>query len=207
MADSLSINEPAFIQALRAGESSAYERLVRELSGRMLAVARRFMGNDEDAADAVQDAFISAFKALPEFDGRSQLSTWLHRIVVNACLMKLRKSKRRNERLIDDLLPTFLADGHQTRASEVWTGGAPKGGEAAHAGMITADVQAIVRQKIDELPDAFRTILLLRDIEGIDTEQAAQLLGESTSAVKTRLHRARQALKSLLDPIMQRGSL
>lgn len=185
---------------LKAGEAAAYEAMVRELSPRLFAVARRMMGNEEDAADALQDAFISAFHALGTFDGRSRLSTWMHRIVVNACLMKLRKSRRRGEKNIESLLPAFQEDGHAAKATARWDGGALADAERS-------DMARIVHEKIDELPEAYRTVLLLRDIEQLDTEETARLLGESASSVKTRLHRARQALRELLDPYMTGGSI
>ena len=93
--------ESSLLSALRRGEETAFEKLVRTYSGRMLSVAKRFFTNPDDAQDAVQDAFLSAFKALPAFDGRSQLGTWLHRIVVNAALMKLRTQRRHPEQSIE----------------------------------------------------------------------------------------------------------
>ena len=113
IADEIDAVDSALLAALRAGEEAAFETLVRSYGGRMLSVARRLLGNDDDAQDAVQEAFLSAFKGLAAFDGRSKLSTWLHRIGVNAALMKLRTQKRRPEQSIDDLLPKFKEDGHE----------------------------------------------------------------------------------------------
>src|SRR5262245_22430058 len=106
---------------LRAGEPAAFETLVRANIGRMLAVARRLLRHEEDARDAVQEAFLSAFRALPQFDGAARLSTWLHRIAVNAALGRLRKQKRHPEQPIDELLPDFQDDGHhRSRPVEAW---------------------------------------------------------------------------------------
>lgn len=179
--------------ALRAGDEQAFATLVREHGARMLAVARRFMRNEEDARDAVQDAFLSAHKAIGRFDGKAKLSTWLHRIVVNASLMKLRSKRRRPERSIEELLPTYLEDGHPTDRPQPWQ-------RTADAILESAETRELVRASIDELPDDYRNVLLLRDIEGLDTAETARLLEASESAVKTRLHRARQALRNLLDP-------
>lgn len=187
------VDEPALVAALRAGEDRAFEVLVRTFGGRMLAVARRLMGDEADAADAVQDAFLSAFKSIERFDGRSQLGTWLHRITINASLMKLRSRRRRKERPIEDLLPRYKADGHAQVDSTPWRDETDEI-EARNA------VRRLVRQKIDELPEQYRTVLVLRDIEGLDTESTGAALGMSVPAVKTRLHRARQALRTLLDP-------
>ncbi|MGH7131083.1 MAG: RNA polymerase sigma factor [Phycisphaerales bacterium] len=189
-------DESVLVPALQRGEDAAFETLVRVYGGRMLAVAKRFLNDDSDAADAVQDAFISAHKSIGRFDGRSQLGTWLHRITVNASLMKLRSRKRRQERSIEDLLPRFKADGHQEMDSKRWHD-AEFDKEASDA------VRRLVRAKINELPEQYRTILLLRDIEGLDTDSTGAALGMTVAAVKTRLHRARQALRTLLDPHMR----
>jgi RNA polymerase sigma-70 factor (ECF subfamily) len=87
-------DETELVARLRAGDGNAYEAIFRAHAGAMMAVARRFLGDTDDAADAVQDAFVSAFKAISGFEGTSRLGTWLHRITVNACLMKLRSRKR-----------------------------------------------------------------------------------------------------------------
>ena len=185
--------ETTLLAALRAEDDLAFETLVRSYGGRMLSVARRFLRNDEDAQDAVQEAFLSAFKSLAAFDGRSKLSTWLHRIVVNASLMKLRTQRRHPETSIDALLPTFKADGHQQAPAARWKDSGP-------ADLERSETQALVRQQIEKLPESYRTVLILRDIEEYDTETVAQMLDLSVAAVKVRLHRARQALRTLLDP-------
>lgn len=189
--------DAALLTALRAGEEAAFETLVRSFGGRMLSVARRFLGNDDDAQDAVQEAFISAFKSLAAFDGRSQLSTWLHRIVVNASLMKLRTKRRHPEQSIEDLLPTFNSDGHQKAPAARWKDSGPADSDRS-------ETQALVRLQIEKLPESYRTVLILRDIEEHDTETVAQMLDLSVAAVKVRLHRARQALRTLLEPVFGR---
>jgi RNA polymerase sigma-70 factor (ECF subfamily) len=186
------MSDVELLRGLRAGKDEAFATLVRSHGGRMLAVARRFLSNEEDARDAVQDAFLSAFRAIDRFEGDAKLSTWLHRIVVNASLMKLRTRRRRPEGKIDDLLPHFLENGHQAEPAAQWP-------RSADALIESAENRSLVRAAIDELPENYRTVLLLRDIEEYDTQQAAEALGLSRAAVKTRLHRARQALRQLLD--------
>jgi RNA polymerase sigma-70 factor (ECF subfamily) len=182
-------SDAMLVARLQAGEPDAYETLVRVHGGRLLSVARRFLPNNEDAQDAVQEAFIKAFRAIGTFEERAQLHTWLHRIVVNTALMKIRSRKRRPEESIDDLLPTFQADGHQTTESREWSDAIFERKETA----------AIVRQAIAQLPDHYRLVLTLRDIEERDTIETATALGTTTTVVKVRLHRARQALRTLLD--------
>jgi RNA polymerase sigma-70 factor (ECF subfamily) len=191
-------DEAGLVSALRSGDPSAYELLVRTYVSRLTAVARRIMSNEEDARDAVQDAFVSAYRSMSSFGGESRLSTWLHRIVVNACLMKLRSRRRKPEESIEPLLPTFLEDGHHAARFREWE-------EEIHGAVERQERSALVRQCIAQLPDTYRTVLLLRDIEGLDGEEAAQVLGVTTNAVKIRLHRARQALRTLLDPHFQGG--
>jgi len=184
---------------LRAGKEEAFARLLREHGGRMLAVARRLVRDEEDARDAVQEAFVSAFRSLDRFEGGSRLSTWLHRIVVNCCLMRLRSRQRRPEESIDDLLPRFLEDGHQETPAADWT-------EPIDVLLHRQEICALVRASIDRLPESYRTVLVLRDIEEVSTAEAAGMLGITENALKIRLHRARQALRTLLDPHLRGGS-
>lgn len=196
----LSSDEASLLARLRAGEDSAFEELVRTYSPRLLMVARRIVGSDEDARDVIQDAFLSAFRSLQRFHGDSRLSTWLHRIVVNGALMKLRTRRRKPEESIEPLLPAFLADGHYAEKFSAWS-------ERADLALSRAETRELIRRRIDELPESFRTVLLLRDIEGMDTEETARLLEITPNAVKIRLHRARQALRTLLAPHLGRGEL
>ena len=186
-------DEQSLLSGLRAGEDGAFEALVRSLAPRSLAVARRFLRNDSDAEDAVQEAFLAAFNAIDRFEGSARLSTWLHRIVVNAALMKLRSRRGKPEEAIEDLLPRFLEDGHHQSPPHQWE-------ESAEELLQREEIRAHVRTCIDQLPESYRIVLLIRDIEEVDTAEAAIMLGITEAAVKVRLHRARQALRGLLDP-------
>jgi RNA polymerase sigma-70 factor (ECF subfamily) len=187
-------SDSTLIMRLQAGDADAYELLVREHGGRLLSVARRFLGTNEDAEDAVQEAFIKAFKAIRTFEARAQLHTWLHRILVNTALMKLRSRRRHPEESIDHLLPEFQVEGHQVTETRDWSDEVFERKETS----------AIVRQAIAQLPEQYRTVLLLRDIEELDTSETAAALGTSTTVAKVRLHRARQALRTLLDREFER---
>jgi RNA polymerase sigma-70 factor, ECF subfamily len=187
--------EASRLARLRAGDTDACDAMVREYSGRMLAIARRMLRSEEDAADAVQDAFISALAAIHRFRGGSSIYTWLHRIVVNVCLMRLRSRGRRNEISLDALLPSFDESGRCSRPVTQCNASAP-------VPMERAEIREAVRNCIDQLPEDYRAILLLRDIEELDTDQTAEFLGLSRTNVKTRLHRARQALRTLIEPFI-----
>ena len=184
-------DEAELLARLRAGDEHAFEELVRTYGGRLLAVARRFVRNEQDAQDIVQSAYLSAYRALGQFEGNCQLSTWLHRIVVNSALMRLRSRKRKPEESIEDLLPAFQDDGHHVEQFSDWS--AP-----ADVLMERCEARATVRACIDRLPDNYRAVLILRDIEERSTTEAAEILSMTPTAVKVRLHRARQALSTLL---------
>jgi RNA polymerase sigma-70 factor (ECF subfamily) len=194
--------ESELVTRLQASDASAYAELVRAQGPRMLAVARRLLRSDDDAADAVQEAFISAFRAIGNFEGGAKLSTWLHRIVVNASLMRLRNRTRRPEVSIDELLPKFVDDGGHIDEPREWRSPEPLDA------LERRETRELVRGLIDELPTDYRTVLLLRDIEGLDTKETAEVLGVTPNAAKIRLHRARLALRTLLDPHMrERGAM
>lgn len=175
-----------------ACDEAMFEQLVRDNAGRMLATARRFLRDEQESRDAVQDAFLQAFRCWKDFRGQSQVSTWLHRIVVNAALMRLRRKARRGSVSIEPLLPTFDATGHRMGAPPAW-------GASADELLERRETRELVRRRIDELPHDYRAVILLRDIEEMSTEDAAEALGITPGAVKTRLHRARMALRTLLE--------
>lgn len=183
--------EQALLARLKAGDDRAYEELVRTHAPKLLSTVRRLLESEEDAREAVQEAFSSAFRAIPRFEGNARLSTWLHRIAVNAALMKLRRQRRKPEVPIDELLPTFHGDGHRATREFEWDG-------SPALDLERREEQERVRAAIDRLPPTYRNVLLLRDIEELTTEEAAAALGVSENAVKIRLHRARQALRELL---------
>ena len=187
------LDDRDLLAGLRDGDDSAFEALVRRDGGRLLATTRRLLRNEADAADAVQDAFLSAFRSLDSFGQQSSLSTWLHRIAVNAALMKIRTRERKPEESIEPLLPRWSDDGHRLLPAARWSE------PPADAASRTEELE-LVRDAIDRLPDSYRMVLLLRDIEQFDTEETSRLLGISVNATKIRLHRARHALRTLLDP-------
>jgi RNA polymerase sigma-70 factor (ECF subfamily) len=174
--------------------------MVRVFGGRLLTVARRLTRNDEDARDVVQAAYLSAFRGLNEFEGACQLSTWLHRIVVNTALMQLRSRRRKPEDSIDGLLPAFHQDGHHIEQFSEWC--AP-----ADQLLERRQTRSTVRACIQRLPENYREVLILRDIEERSTQEVAEALSMTPTAVKVRLHRARQALSTLLRKEYARPSL
>src|SRR5262245_38865233 len=185
------VSDAQLIARLRAGDGDAFEELVRAYGGRLLSVARRFVRNESDAQDILQAAYLCAFRSLSQFEGNCQISTWLHRIVVNQALMKLRTQRRKPEESIEPLLPAFQDDGHHVEQFSDWS--AP-----ADVLLHRQQTRATVRACIEQLPANYRDVLMLRDIEELPTQDVARMLNMTPTAVKVRLHRARQALSTLL---------
>jgi RNA polymerase sigma-70 factor (ECF subfamily) len=181
-------NEAALVARLRAGDGEAYAEVFRTYTGPMTAVARGFFGDHGEAADAVQDAFVSAYRGLPGYAGTARLGTWLHRVTVNACLMRLRARRRRRTVPLDE--PT-LARGRRPRRAD--------SGDHPVRRLDRAESAARVRACVERLPAAYREVIRLRDLEELDTDETAARLGTNAGVVKTRLHRARHALRVLLE--------
>ena len=176
--------------ALRTEDATVAMLGVPQVQGRMFAVARRVLRDDEDARDAVQDACVCALRSIGGFEERARFSTWLHRVVVNAALMSAR-SRRRRHRTLEDIRPWLRGAGSARGPSFDPC-------ESAEAVAQRREARALVRRSVDRLPERYRRVLVLRDLEDRDTAETARLLGMSPNAVKVRLHRARRALRQLL---------
>jgi RNA polymerase sigma-70 factor (ECF subfamily) len=180
--------EEMLVRRLRGGDPTAFEELVRSHGPRLLAVARRLCGDADEAQDALQDAFLCAFRSIDGFHSTARLGTWLHRIVVNAALMKLRARRRRGHVVVESALSG--GDDRWLEQRSVI--------EEDLDSAERAETRAVVRRAIDGMPERYRTVLVLRDIEELDTASVAEALNITPNAVKIRLHRARQALKQRL---------
>jgi len=182
-----------------AEDTAATAVFVRQHIGWMLRLARGYLPDGALAEDAVQNAFTQVFTKSDQFEGRSSIQSWIRRILVNEALMILRKRKSlREDPSIDPLLPEF--DKYDCRIEAPWN--RPQTPEQI---AITNETREIVMDAIQQLPDDYRVILLLRDIEEQSTAEVSDTLGISTGNVKVRLHRARSALKALLETHMRNG--
>jgi len=177
-----------------------FEALVRANISRMIIVANRILNDESLAEDAVQSAFAKVHERYETFEKRSTLATWIHRITVNEALTILRRNKRLREESIDEFLPEF--DQSNCRVESDFE--APKSPESE---MEEQQLRDVVANKINQLPTKYRIVLVLRDIEEMTTEEVASALEISIPNVKTRLHRARSALKRLLEPFLDGDSL
>src|ERR1700740_2247459 len=183
-------DELALVQAAKGGDVSAFEGLVRRYDRNVFRIAQHITQNREDAEDVVQDAFLKAYSNLDQFQGQSKFYTWLVRIAVNEALMKLRR--RRPERMVsldedvkteEDSVPREIAD-WSPNPEQQYT---------------QAELREILSKTIQGLPPGFRTVFVLRDVEGLSTEETAEALGLSVPAVKSRLLRARLQLRERLS--------
>ncbi len=192
-------SETELLECLRAGEERCFETLVRHLGPQVLATAKRYLRSDAEAADCFQDTFLAVFQGINKFEQRSSLRIWVRGITINQCLMRIRKQGRRQEESIEHLLPIFDENG-----ARIETAGMIESAAISES-IDTTRLKSIVREKINELPDDYRLVLLLRDIDGYTTKETAAILRIKINAVKTRLHRARSALKSILKPVLAYG--
>ena len=183
-------SEAGILRDLQAGSEIAYEQLVRMYGGRMLATAKRILSDHGQAEDAVQDAFLLAFRRIGDFEGRSSLGTWLHAIVVNAALGIRRKRHAHHEISMSRLTPDLDAGRSDLVPSSEVT--------PIHA-LSRDETVDRVREQIEQLPEHHRAVLKLRDLLELSTQETADRLGVAVGAVRTRLHRARRALRDRLE--------
>ena len=189
-ADRSGLPEQKLVELLRGGEEAAFEALLKRYQGKIYRLALSVTKNREDAEEVLQDAFLSVYRKIASFDGRSAFGTWLYRITVNAALMKLRGRGPAQE-AIEEYLPQFSKGAHARMVPD-WT-------EGAEELIFRKERARVVRQTIDTLPPEYRVVLVLRDLEGLSNGEVAEVLGTSVPAVKARLHRARLALRGMLE--------
>jgi len=178
------------LTALRARDKSEFARLVEAYSGVIYRLVVKMLGNPQDAEDALQETFLKAFRGLPNFDGRSSLSTWLYRIATNEALMMLRKRKVQFVS-IDEPLDTDEVEQEPLEIVD-WCC-------LPETELLSAEARRHLDQAIESLSPNLRVVFLLRDIEGLSTQETAQVLNLSETAVKTRLSRARLVLREQLS--------
>jgi len=188
-------DETEFVALLVSGDTQAFKALVEENAGWMLRLAKRFTKSEAAAADCVQESFLLIFRKIGDFEGRSPLRGWIRSIVVNQALMKQRQRAQSDEQPLENWAPEFDHNGFLIGPVTI-------ANDSASALVSQREISNIVQMAIGELPDSYRAVLLLRDIEGYSTREAADALAISEGAVRTRLHRGRSELKRRLLPTM-----
>src|SRR5215210_696877 len=173
-------DDAEIVRRIGLNDPAAFETLMRQHNGRLFRVARAILKDDAEAEDALQDAYLDAFRHISTFRGDSQLSTWLVRIVANHALMRLRRQKR------DRVVVPFTHEAPEDTA------------ESPTAATLRAETRRILERRIDELPVAFRAVFVLREVEEMSVEQTADALGIPAATVRSRLFRARALLRAAL---------
>jgi RNA polymerase sigma-70 factor (ECF subfamily) len=191
------MTDPALLDAHRAGDPDAFGVLFKRHRDRLWAVALRTTGNPEDAGDALQEAMISAFKRADSYRGDALVTTWLHRIVVNAALDRLRRNKVRAAQPLPDDLEEYTGRGAVLATD---TSGDPE------AVALLGDRRRAVLAALDQLPPDQKAALVLVDMEGYPVAQVAQMLDCPTGTIKSRCARGRTRLATLLTPVLGTGS-
>jgi RNA polymerase sigma-70 factor (ECF subfamily) len=186
------LDDRALVERARNRDGAAVRLIMQRHNRRLFRVARSILNDDAEAEDVVQEAYARAFTHLDGFRSEARLSTWLTRIAVNEALGRLRR-RRFNVSLngID-----AIDEQGEARVIYLPTASQDRDPEAAVA---RAEVRRLLEQAVDQLPDPFRTVFVLRDVEELSTEETASLLGLRPETVKTRLHRARRLLRQSLD--------
>ena len=182
---SASLSDEDVVVRVRHGESALFELLMRRYNQRLYRVARSIVKNDAEAEDVMQQAYVNAFANLKQFEGRSRLVTWLTRIAVHEALARVRRRAR------GGIVPAGTPDGN---ADQSIASSQPDPERQA----FSAELRTLLEAEIDALPDSYRSVFVLREIEGLNTSETAECLDLGEEAVKTRLHRARALLRDAL---------
>lgn len=190
--DRTGLSDTDLVTLMRRGDEAAFAIVIQRHNRRLFRVARSVIRDDAEAEDVVQEAYVRAFRNLDGFRGEARLSTWLTRIALNEALDRMRR-RRPNVPLtaIDD-----AGGGQESSLMSLFTGAAAADPERSAS---RAEIRRLVEDAIDALPSAFRTVFVLREIEGMSIEETASELDLKPETVKTRLHRARRQLRSALE--------
>jgi RNA polymerase sigma-70 factor (ECF subfamily) len=177
----------ALIKKFNKGSLEAFEELVSRYESKIMNLALRFTRNQEDAEEVVQDVFTTLYRKLQGFEGKSAFSSWLYRIVVNASFMKLRKRKQQTTLHLEDLVQERGVD------KDLLLGG------TRHDSIPSKrELREVLQGAIDKLPEQYRSVFILRDVDALSNEEVAEILDLSVPAVKSRLHRSRLMLRKRL---------
>ena len=183
------------LASLGRGEAGALEALTERYGARIYRLAFGITRNQADAEEVLQDVLLTLARKGGSFEGRSALGSWVYRITTNVALNRRRGKRLEVETSLEDLLPTFKPDGHRDgdRAFVLadWS-------QSPEQELLSGEQRRVLERAIDGLPEHYRAVLVMRDVEGLSNENVAEFLGESVPSVKSRLHRARMVLREQL---------
>jgi len=189
MSDS-KISDVGLVDLFKGGEITAFEEIISRYEAKVMNLALRFTRNQEDAEEVMQDVFTTVYRKIDGFRGQSAFSSWLYRIVVNAAFMKLRKKKQSQTVSMEDLAPA-VKQYCMERESVTNT--------HSYNITVTRELQEVLQRAIDKLPDQYRAVFVLRDVDGLSNQETGEILDLSIPAVKSRLHRSRIMLRKRLQ--------
>ena len=185
----------SLVERLQRGDATALEGIIERHGSRVYRLAYQITRNEADAEEVVQDVFLAVYRKIHTFEGRAALGSWLYRVTTNAALIKRRSRRTDREVPLDPQLPSFLADGHRAGdpayLNADWS-------QTPEADLLSRETREILQRTIDGLPDPYRAVLVLRDVEGLSNEDVAEVVGDTVPAVKSRIHRARMVLREEL---------
>ncbi|MBN64627.1 sigma-70 family RNA polymerase sigma factor [bacterium] len=181
-------DEVQLVERARAGDLEAFEELLGRHQQRVMRVVLSILKEPMDAEEVAQDVFLTVFEKIDHFRGDSSFSTWLHRVAVNAALMRRRKSKADRSVPLDDVMPSFDERGHLAVDIADWS-------QQAGDPVLAREAGEVIEAAVEKLDEMYRTVFALRDVQGFSTEETAEILELSVPAVKSRLHRARLFLR------------
>lgn len=184
------IDDVALASRVLAGDGAALELVMRRHNQRLYRVARAMLRDSAEAEDALQDAYLAAFQSMGNFRGEASLATWLSRVVVNQCLGRMRRQARR-----DNIVPIVSMGGAEEQEQAAMPA---EPSESPDNALMRAELRAVLERKLDELPEAFRTVFVLRCVEELSVEETAQVLNIPEATVRSRHFRARGMLRESL---------
>ena len=191
----MSADDRELLTRAATGDASALETLMARHSARVYRLACGITRNPSDAEEVVQDVFLQMVLKGEAFEGRSQLTSWIYRVTTNLSLNRRRGKWRELETSLDADLPAFTRDGHRDGDRPFlladWSA-------TPERELLSGESRRVLEEAIDGLPAHYRAVLILKDVEELSSEEVAQIVGDSVAAVKTRLHRARMALREQL---------
>ena len=189
------IDDRTLLDKAVAGDAGALEALMTRHAGRVYRLAYGITRNPADAEEVVQDVFLTVVRKGGSFEGQAALATWMYRVTMNAALNRRRGKRRELEVSLEEHLPTYTENGHRAgdRSDLLvdWS-------STPEERVLSGESRRVLENAIDSLPDHYRAVLVLRDVEDLSNEEVASIVGDSLASVKSRLHRARMALREQL---------
>jgi len=197
------LSDEELVGRARAHDVAAFEELIGRHEEKIYRLAMRFVRNETDAAEILQETFLSAWRNLPGFEGKAQFASWLYRVAVNAALMLLRSQKRHPQVAVEDVTPETL--GEAARDASPGLGAGTDWSRRPDEQFQSEELRHQIQVAVDQLPESQRSVFLLRDVDGLSTEETAELLAVTIPTVKTRLHRARLTLREAITRYFEKA--